>query len=483
METVMPPLVTSVPDHRPYRIADVTVVDPRDGTLTPHQDVHIADGRITSVRATAPAGPDDAMVDGSSRFLVPGFVDMHAHPLGLAEPDDALALMLAFGITGYRQMAGSPDLLARRRAGAFASSRAPQLLALSGSLLTPFNAGTEQAAVAEVAAQVRDGADFIKAALITPEVYFPAQAEASRLGAPVLGHLPAGIDVRAASRAGFRSIEHVGPGLGVIAGCSHDEHQVLSDMPPGRKLRVPPFRVPFMEKLVGRVIAKMVVNPAQSAGPADLANMRHALDTFDEDKARELAREFVRNDTWNCPTLIRVKAQELCASPEFRADPDLRLVSAKVRRTWTRAAEAFEAKFSAEQQDVFRAQFAMQLRLVGLFAQEGVPLLAGTDAVGAAWVVAGSSLHAEFDLLAEAGLSPLAVLRTTTCDPARFLGREDVAGTVEAGKEADLVLLDADPTSAVANLHAIAGVVRNGTHYPASALAAMKDDIAGRGVG
>ncbi|WP_216897399.1 amidohydrolase family protein [Nocardia alni] len=465
-----------------YRITDVTVVDTRDGVRTAHQDVRIADGRISEI---GPAGrtPEAGDVDGSGMFLVPGYVDMHSHVLGLPDPADALGLMLSFGITGYRQMAGSRDLLRRRRTGAFDDSPdTPRLFGLPGDVLTPLNAGTPAAATREVAEQAAAGADFIKAALITPEVYFAAQQEADRHKIPVLGHLPAGVDVRAASKAGFRSIEHLGPGLGVLAGCSHHEHELVAN-DHGRSLPLPPFKIPFMDKIMGRLMARLVVNPSQMTTPAQLLAMRDALDSFDEDRSRELAREFAANDTWNCPTLIRVQAQELCDSPQFASDPDLRYITPKVRRTWAKAAASFERKFSAGQREIFAAQFERQLQLVRLFHEEGVPLLAGTDAVGAAWVVAGSSLHREFALLARAGLPPLAVLQSATLSPARFLGREDLAGSVEVGKEADLVLLSADPIADSAHLQAITGVVRDGVHRSATELQAVKDRVAVRGVG
>jgi hypothetical protein len=469
--------------HPPYRIADVTVVDPRDGSHTAHQDIHVTGGSITAVTATVDDSELDT-VDGRARYVVPGYLDMHAHPLNLPDPRDALALMLAFGVTGYRQMSGTPELLKRRRAGRLDfGDRAPRLLATPGSLLTPLNAGTPEAAVEEAGRQVRDGADFLKAALITPEVYFAVQEEATRLGIRVCGHLPAGIDVRAAATAGFHSVEHVGPGLGVLAGCSCHEEQILADTPAGSPFKLPPFKIPFLEKVILKLNKRMLLNPTQLTSPAGLANLSHALDSFDEERARELARHFAARGTWNCPTLIRIKAQELCDTPDFAADPDLRYVKPKELKSWHRAADAFTAKFDAAQRETFAAQFEMQLRLVNILAAEGVPLLAGTDAVGAAWVVPGASLHDEFDLLADAGLDALSILRSTTSDAARFLGREDVAGTVEAGKEADLVLLDADPAAAVANLHTVSGVVCRGIHYSEADLAALKDELAGRGVG
>ncbi|PRY21584.1 amidohydrolase family protein [Pseudosporangium ferrugineum] len=458
-----------------YRICDVAVVDPRDGSVTPHQDVHIDGGRIAGIGATSgPAGeaPD---VDGRGRFVVPGYADMHAHPLNLGDPTPELRLMLAFGITGYRQMSGTPGLLRRRRRAAD-DDRTPRLLATPGPVLTPLNAGRPGTAAAEVRRQARDGADFVKAALITPEVYAAVQAEADRLSLPVAGHLPAGIDVRAASAAGFRSIEHLGPGLGVLAGCSCHEEQPA----PGRgPIPAPPFRIPFAGRVADRMLQRLVVNPAQLTSSATLDATRDAIAGFDEGRARELAREFAANDTWNCPTLIRLRGQQLCDDPAFAADPDLRYVTAKERRTWAAAAAAFRRKFDERRRAVFAEQFALQLRLVRILDEEGAPLLAGTDAVGAAWVVAGASLHDEFDLLAEAGLSPLRILRAATSDPARFLHRERDAGTVEAGKEADLVLLDRDPTVSVAGLHAVGGVVRGGRYHDGATLTAWKEE-AGR---
>ncbi len=93
-------------------------------------------------------------------------------------------------------------------------------------------------------------------------------------------------------------------------------------------------------------------------------------------------------------------------------------------------------------------------------------MMAGTDSGGAGeWDIPGFALHQEFDLLAEAGLSPLTILQMTTLDGAKFLGREASMGTVEAGKNADLVVLDANPVASERNLHRIDAVVRTGDYF------------------
>ena len=126
--------------------------------------------------------------------------------------------------------------------------------------------------------------------------------------------------------------------------------------------------------------------------------------------------------------------------------------------------------------DEFRATLAQlwqrQLRLVKLLDEAGVDMMAGSD-FGGGWLIPGVSLHQEFDLLAEAGLSPLRILQMTTLNGARFLGREKTMGTVEAGKQADLVLLDADPLGSAANLHRIDAVILDGELLDRAALDAL----------
>ena len=109
--------------------------------------------------------------------------------------------------------------------------------------------------------------------------------------------------------------------------------------------------------------------------------------------------------------------------------------------------------------------------------QNGVPILTGSD-VGGVWLIPGFSLHQEFHELADAGLTPLQILQATTLRPAEFLNRETSMGTVEEGKNADLVLLNANPTLSVSSLDGIAGVVLKGKYFSADALEKMKSEVA-----
>jgi imidazolonepropionase-like amidohydrolase len=455
--------VTSSDRARPLHLTDVTIVDTVDGSSADHRDIRIEDGRISEITATGgPVASTARRVDGAGRFVIPGFVDMHAHTLDRTDPDPIARLMLTFGVTGYRQMSGHDALLNQRAAGMLSfptDGAAP--VSLSGPLLTPMNAGTAAAARAEIRRQKAEGADFLKIVGVTPDIFTAAQETADEVGLPIACHLPTGVDVRDASRLGIGTVEHLGAGVDIPVACSSEEAELRTRVRP-RNVHLPAVKIPFLEQIMGHVLARIVINPSQSTTPDQLIVMQRAIDTFDEAKARALAGQFAADGTWHCPTLIRMKAQQLCDAPAFRDDPDLRFVTRRTREKWNSAGRKFE-KFTSVQRATFAALYDLQKRLVGLFDKEGVSLLAGSDTVGAAWVVAGASLHDEFDELSAAGLSPLRVLQTATRDPARFLGASD-GGRLAEGSRSDLVLLDRDPVADSRNLHGLAGVIR-ADHY------------------
>lgn len=105
--------------------------------------------------------------------------------------------------------------------------------------------------------------------------------------------------------------------------------------------------------------------------------------------------------------------------------------------------------------------------------REGVGILAGTDA-GAVYTVHGFSLHDEIEaLVREAGLSPVDALRAATINPAKFLQREQDVGTIDKGKLADLVLLDANPLTEIRNTRRISAVIADGRYFPRDSLNAL----------
>ena len=457
----------------------VAVVDPRTGAVRPDMDVTVDASRITAVRRAGRASPAARRtVEARGEFLSPGFLDMHAHPLGSDDEAGSLELMLANGITGWRQMSGSPELLQRRREEKLISTvDAPRLLAMPGTILTRISAPTPEAAVAEIDRQKLEGADFIKLTDATPETFFAAVAEAKRQGLTLVGHLPPTIDVRRASAAGMHSIEHLGPRDSVFLGCSSEEAGLRASIPPPKAPALPPGPPP-PPAMMAAFLERLLSNPILTTSPAEFPRYDRVLDTFNAAKCDELAREFVRNDTWQVPTLIRLRTMELADDPAYLADPNLKYVAPASLRVWRATTAQFHAQLASEKPALNRL-FKAQLDLVRRFRDDGVPMMAGSD-FGGGLVISGFGLHQEFDLLAQAGLTPAEVLRTATVNGVRFLHMDHRLGTVAPGFDADLVLLRADPTQSVAALHQVDGVVRDGRFYGRSDLDAILARVAAR---
>jgi imidazolonepropionase-like amidohydrolase len=124
------------------------------------------------------------------------------------------------------------------------------------------------------------------------------------------------------------------------------------------------------------------------------------------------------------------------------------------------------ARFGVWQTPMLRSHstsdYEFHSRLVALMNRNGVDLLAGTDS-GEDSVIPGAALHDELALLVEAGLTPAAALRAATINAARYFNLERTHGTIERGKTADLVLLDANPLTDIRNTKRIRSVVVRGT--------------------
>lgn len=461
----------------------VTIVDAQTGKLTRNQSVAIEGGKIVQIAraGTIKPGAGAKAIAARGKYLVPGYLDMHVHSLNAADPTASFELMLANGITGVRQMSGSPLLLEKRRDGQLKlPADGPELLAMPGTVLTGANAGTPDAAIAEIDRQKAMGADFIKVINLRPDPFFAALAEAKRVGLAFDGHLQPTAAVEKAADAGMTGIEHLGPKESVLLGCSTAEtalRRAIAQKPP----QAPPS--PAGPGPAERAM-RATTNPTMATDPVEFDLMKRVVSTYSETKCRALAKRFVKDGLWMTPTLIRLRTMEFGDDPAYRHNPDLRYVPAKTRALWEEMARQFPEIVTPERRAMLKRFWALQLHLTKLLARSGVSMMTGTDAGGLGqWDVSGVALHQEIDLLREAGLKPLTILRMTTLNGAKFLHREDRMGSVAVGKAADLVLLDGNPLTSAANLHRINTVIRAGTYYPKDALERLKADAAKRVAG
>jgi len=415
-----------VPNASFVAITHVTVIDGR--SPTPGRD-HTVLARDRRIVAEGPAGstpvPAGALIiDGRGKFLIPGLWDMHVHTT-MPGGRDVLPLYPGNGVTGVRDMGGDwSQITSWRREIADGTLLGPRIIA-SGPYLEGGDVPIphllvrrpEDAAPA-IDSLIRLGVDFVKVhSQLDRERYFAIARAARARGVPFVGHVPRAVGAADASDSGQRSIEHL---LTIPNQCTPDEVKALE----------PRF-------------------PIQRALGACAT----------EDLAALFAR-LKRNDTWIVPTLTAQLEVASWPKRELPGDSLARYLPDSLRAY---VAEIFPmpADVPADADLVGRALFDKRVAVVGALHRAGVHLMTGTDAP-LRNSPPGFGLHEELLNFVRAGLSPFDALRAATIEPARFLGMADSLGTVEPGKVADLVLLDANPLDDIRNTRRIVVVVVNG---------------------
>jgi hypothetical protein len=294
------------------------------------------------------------------------------------------------------------------------------------------------------------GVDFFKVYnRLSREVYFAIADEAKRQHIPFAGHVPLAITLREASDAGQRSVEHLTGFLTVFGpGC-------------------PPALIERM--------AKEDLPKAIATGAPERRMLEQVLELCDEKKAFALFRHLAENGTWQVPTLVLRKI-DATDSDTLYGDQRLKYMpGGKDHFSDWDEFHSRRQKRTAKEWDDERDRLKRALETVGTLHRAGVRFMAGTD-VSNPYVYAGFSVHDEIALFVEAGLTPMEALQTATRNPAEFLAMSDSLGTVERGKFADLVLLEADPLENISNTRRINAVVVNGRYLSKETLRKMLAD-------
>jgi hypothetical protein len=193
-----------------------------------------------------------------------------------------------------------------------------------------------------------------------------------------------------------------------------------------------------------------------------------ALASYDEDRCTALLERIARNGTFQTPTLIESSREARRPDTMSRVRETLRYMPASIRAEWDGWSKGRD-RYTADQVAARVAHAAWLFKLARRMHDAGIPLLAGTD-IGVPYMVPGFAVHEDLALLVEAGLSPAEALKTATWNPARYFDALDRLGAVRAGLLADLVLLDANPLTDIANTKRIRAVVADGRYLDREAL-------------
>jgi hypothetical protein len=400
----------------------------------------VADGRIIALHRTGkvrlPKGAE--IINARGKFLIPGLWDMHVHSGGYENGKKYFPRLIAGGITGVRDMGSQLDEILRLRREVDEGAIIGPHMVIAGPIVQgplPFrmplfiSANNEAEARQTVISLKERGVNFIKVQDALPRaLYFAIADEAKRQRIPYAGHIPPSISASEASNAGQRSIEHLGGRFyGVLLGCSDRESELTAKV----------------KEIVSNVMESLNVGREPDDSGIFRASLTKPLfESFNERKAAALFSMFLRNQTWQVPTLA---AQPLREAINERSD------------------------LSADDIRYGRELLQKQLDVVRSMQRAGVKIMAGTDLPPER-----SRLYEELSLLVEAGLSPMGALQSATRHPAEFIGRLDSLGTIERGKIADLVLLDANPLEDIRNVQKINAVVFGGKLIPKSSLEALR---------
>jgi imidazolonepropionase-like amidohydrolase len=420
-----------------------------------NQTVVVRDGLIAEIgEAKKIKIPKDAIkIDAKGKFLIPGFVDMHTHLLSDGDdyPDsiaeDELKVMIANGVTTIRFMIGTKEQLILRERSAKGEIIAPTIYSASPHLTgkeqgNNFVVNTEEEAREAVRKSKRAGYDFIKiTTFIKPEVYEAAVDEAAKQNIRVVGHADSRFVTLARALKAKQQIEHLDGYLEAVLADDAPNKNSISDL--------------------------YIYDPKNW----------ESLEYVDEKKIAEVARATVAANPFVNPTQHFMKNTfGLPRSEEsIRAQPDFRFYPPKVQELFLN----FYKKTRLNQVSYEkRAKWvAVRNKIIKAIYDAGGKIMTGSDTPEFLWLY-GFTMHREIKALQEAGLSNYAALEAATKNPSMFFGTLEKVGTIEKGKKADLILLDANPLENISNTEKRVGVMLKGKYYAQTEMNKWLDEIA-----
>ncbi|MBW8296478.1 amidohydrolase family protein [Sphingopyxis sp.] len=409
----------------PVLFDNVQLFDADKGTFLENRAVLARDGKIAAIGAagslTAPSGAQ--VIDGAGKTLVPGIWDSHLH-IG---DDWSVLSNVANGITSFRSPGTTFDRAidaTQRRANGSLLMGEPFISAIVDKKDPLAAQGAEVvSSEAEAIAAVRRikdaglwGVKFYTS--MNPAWIAPAAAEAHRLGLHVHGHVPATMKPSEAVAAGYDELTHL-------------NFVVMESMP--------------------RDVIDRANTRQRMEGPA-----RYFKDVdLDAPLMAGFIVDLAKRKTLVDPTIVIFEGMltQDGGIPHPAYAPYMGIISPVIERSVFTAGGY--PLIDGLTRDDYRKSYAKMVELVGRLHKAGVPIVAGTDG----W---GIELVRELEIYQQAGFTAAEALQSATIIPARVVGADKRTGSISVGKEADMVLVDGDPSTDLGALRRVVTVVSDG---------------------
>lgn len=415
-------------------LTHVRVIDGTGAAAREDQTVVLRDGQIVTVgpSATTPAPPQARVIDLTGRSVLPGLVMLHEHLYYPTGPgvygqlgQSFVRLYLAGGVTTMRtggNLNGFMDITLKRRveagevAGPAIDATMPYVNG-PNQFVQMNDVQSEERARKHVAYWADEGATSVKAYMqISRAALGTAIREAHARGLKVTGHL-CSVTYAEAAALGIDNLEH-----GFFAATDF-----VADKQPD-------------------------VCPGQGRGQQSLVDLDPKGVAF-----QTLVRTLVEKRVAITSTLTVFEAGQ-ASRP---VPPGLEVLLPELRTQF----EQNRARAAKNATSVMPTLFPKAMALEREFARAGGLLVAGTDPTGGGGVIPGFSNHRQLELLVEAGFTPLEAIGIGTRNGARYLGQDSRIGTIAPGKQADLLIVNGDPSRTMADVRKVELVFRKGVGF------------------
>jgi len=408
-------------------IRNVRVFDSEHATVGPTSTVVVDKGRITSIEPMGATSPKGAtVIDGGNRLLLPGLFDMHAH---FSAWDGGLHM--AAGITSIRDMGNDNTTLQQLMADGEAGRLLSPHIIPAGFIEGESPMSARNGFVIKNLDEAKQAVDWYHAHnypqikiynSFPKELVRPVAAYAHSKGMRVSGHVPAFMRAQDVVEQGYDEIQHV--------------NQLMLNF--------------FVDDTTDTRTLERFYLPAEKTAGLDL----------DSKPVQDFIALLVAHKTVIDPTLATF---EFLHQRDGEMSPIVADIADHLPPDVQRGRRTAEMKIPDDATAArYTASFNKMVEFVGRAYKAGVPIEAGTDELP------GFTLQRELELYVRAGLTPAQVLQVATWNAAKYARVLDDRGSVTVGKRADLILVDGDPTTQVADIRKVALVLKDGNaYYPA----------------